>query len=132
MLFLPVYWRKCSDLETMSRVKMLGAVRTIFHFPPSIVLVRIDMDVNEHKRLFNITCRDNSAFIAVLHFCHSRVFNHEQNPYPKISVKRSLAILYTFIDKPYISASLSFFCYLYLFMWHMYHTSFFQRIFSKN
>jgi hypothetical protein len=32
-----------------------------------------------------------SAFIAVLHFSHSRVFNNEINSYPKISVKRSLA-----------------------------------------
>ena len=50
------------------------------------------MDVNEHKRLFNITLRQNlnlrnSAFIAVLHFSHSRVFNNENNSYAKISVK---------------------------------------------
>jgi hypothetical protein len=32
-----------------------------------------------------------SAFIAVLHFSHSRVFNNEINSYPKISVKRPLA-----------------------------------------
>ena len=31
------------------------------------------------------TCRHNNTFIAVLHFSHSRVFNHEQNPYPKIT-----------------------------------------------
>ena len=105
----------------MNRVKMLRAVKTIPRFPPSIVLIRKDMDVNEHKRLFNNTCRlfnntcrHNSTFIAALHFSHSRVFNHEQNPYPKISVKRPLVILYTFIDTRFVWASLSFWCYLYL------------------
>ena len=126
----------------MNRVKMLRAVKTIPRFPPSIVLIRKDMDVNEYKRLFNNTCRlfnntcrlfnnacrlfnnacrlfnntcrHNSTFIAALHFSHSRVFNHEQNPYPKISVKRPLAILYTFIDTRFIWASLSSWCYLYL------------------
>jgi len=33
----------------------------------------------------------NISFIAVLHFSHSRVFNNENNSYPKMSVKRPLA-----------------------------------------
>ena len=33
----------------------------------------------------------NSAIIVVLHFGHSRVFNNDQNSYPKMSVKHLLA-----------------------------------------
>jgi hypothetical protein len=52
------------------------------------------MDVNE--RLSHIILRTklkyrNSAIIAVLHFSHSRVFNNDQNVYPKMSVEDLLA-----------------------------------------
>jgi hypothetical protein len=49
------------------------------------------MDVNEHKRLSNITLRHklklkSSTFITVLYFSHSKVFNYESY------LKRSMII----------------------------------------
>ena len=59
------------------------------------LLVRKDMDVNEHERLSNCTHKTqtkerNRDCIAVLHFSHCRVFNNEHKSYPKMSVKRAL------------------------------------------
>jgi hypothetical protein len=54
------------------------------------------------KRLFKSTTetqikiKKNGAFIAVLHFSHSRAFNNDHNSYPKMNMKRSLACLVVF------------------------------------
>ena len=75
------------------------------------------MDVIEHERLSNITLRHkiklkNSTFIAVLHFSHSKVFNNEQNSYPKMCVKQTLScnwmVLFTSANIRCIWGSLSF------------------------
>ena len=47
----------------------------------------------------------NRACVAVLHFSHSRVFNNENNSYPKIGVKRPPVLsgtLYSSVNKHYI------------------------------
>ena len=74
------------------------------------------MDVNEHERLSNITFRQNNVKEQCFNcrftvHSHSRVFNDEHNSYPKGSVKQPLAftwvVLFTFVDRCYIWASLS-------------------------
>ena len=47
------------------------------------LVIRNDMDVNEHERLYNITLghklkQRNNDCNDVLHFSYSRVFNNEQ------------------------------------------------------
>jgi hypothetical protein len=41
-------------------------------------------------KLDAVLCVRNIAFIAVLHFSHSRAFINVNNSYPKMSVKRHL------------------------------------------
>ena len=59
------------------------------------LVVRKDMDVNEHERLSNITCRHKLKLKKKeqhFHCCstflsHSSVFNNRNNSYPKICMK---------------------------------------------
>ena len=56
----------------------------------------MDMDVNEHERLSNITLKTQIQEKEQLSYCrstfhsHSKVFNNENNSYLKMSVKRTL------------------------------------------
>jgi hypothetical protein len=49
-----------------------------------LVLVITDIGVNQHERLFNITQR---FYCCSTSHIHGRVFNNENNSYPKTSVK---------------------------------------------
>jgi hypothetical protein len=57
------------------------------------LVIRKDMDVNEHERLSNFTLRHKIKVKEQHFYCfyayhsHSRVFNNENNSYPKICVK---------------------------------------------
>ena len=59
-----------------------------------MVLERIDMDVNEQYRLFIVTLRheykQRNRDCCAKFLSHRRVFNNEQNPYPKMSIKQPL------------------------------------------
>ena len=66
---------------------------------------------------------DTQHFIAVHGFySHNIIFNNDHNSYPKMSVKLSLTcsqtMLFISVDKRYISASLSFRCYLVYIIWY--------------
>ena len=87
-----------------------------------MLLVRKNMDVNEQKRLFNITLKHNlksrnNTFIVVQHFTvtvGSAIMNITSHL--KIIVQRPLAcnwsVLLTSVDTRYIGESLTFWCHL--------------------
>ena len=86
-------------------------------------LVRKHVDVIEHEKLSNMSLETNSSKGDTQHFIafpafysHDMFFNNEHNSCSKMSVKLSLAcsqaMLFISDNKRYISASLSFRCYL--------------------
>ena len=124
-------WRTCwSYWSEYLCVERLFHYLTVDHFNKMVsnkkkytssllYIVTKDIDVNEHKKLSNITLRHKLKYNVLVkehHFyCCStfnsigRVFNNGNNPYHKMSMKRALtcswAVLLTLVDKHNIWAS---------------------------